>query len=233
MIWEDEGAQAEEIRVPDDIVDLSFRIACRCLPVDHAHALFDALADRLDWLSADEVAGVHVIHGAASGNGWYRPEESLDDLIHLSRRTRLTLRLPAERVSQAEALTGATLDVAGYALEVGEGSIRSLSRTDTLYARYVLGREVEDEEIFLADALEQLQAMGLRVRKALCGRVHRIRTPKGDQQARSLMVAELKPEEAFELQRRGLGEGRKLGCGLFIPHKGIKAVKTPADEDRF
>jgi hypothetical protein len=47
------------------------------------------------------------------------------------------------------------------------------------------------------------------------------------------MVAELKPEEAFELQRRGLGEGRKLGCGLFIPHKGIKAVKTPADEDRF
>jgi hypothetical protein len=75
--------------------------------------------------------------------------------------------------------------------------------------------------------------MGLRVRKALCGRVHRIRTPKGDLQARSLMVAELKPEEAFELQRRGLGEGRKLGCGLFIPHKGIKAVKTPADEDRF
>jgi hypothetical protein len=32
-----------------------------------------------------------------------------------------------------------------------------------------------------------------------------------------------------ELQRRGLGPWRHMGCGLFIPHKDIAAVKPAAD----
>ena len=41
---------------------------------------------------------------------------------------------------------------------------------------------------------------------------------------RSLMVADLLLDDAIQLQQQGLGEGRLHGCGLFVAHKGIKAV---------
>ncbi|MES9880712.1 MAG: type I-MYXAN CRISPR-associated protein Cas6/Cmx6 [Sedimenticola sp.] len=36
---------------------------------------------------------------------------------------------------------------------------------------------------------------------------------------RSLMVADLSVEDAIHLQEQGIGEGRSMGCGLFIPQK--------------
>jgi hypothetical protein len=38
------------------------------------------------------------------------------------------------------------------------------------------------------------------------------------------MVADLEAEESVALQQQGLGQGRMLGCGLFVPHKGIDTV---------
>ena len=47
---------------------------------------------------------------------------------------------------------------------------------------------------------------------------------------RSLMLAELQPEESIRLQEDGLGPLRHMGCGIFIPHKGIEAVKKTVDD---
>ena len=38
------------------------------------------------------------------------------------------------------------------------------------------------------------------------------------------MLADLLPEDSVKLQEVGLGPARKLGCGLFMPQKDIKAV---------
>jgi len=38
------------------------------------------------------------------------------------------------------------------------------------------------------------------------------------------MLADLEAGEAVTLQQRGIGQHKKIGCGLFLPHKGIKAV---------
>ena len=38
------------------------------------------------------------------------------------------------------------------------------------------------------------------------------------------MIADLKRDESLSIQQYGLGEGRKLGCGLFMLHRGIDAV---------
>jgi hypothetical protein len=62
------------------------------------------------------------------------------------------------------------------------------------------------------------------VRKLLCGRAHAIRHPGRDLYTRSVMLADLETEEAVLLQQQGIGQHKKIGCGLFIPHKGIKAV---------
>ena len=38
------------------------------------------------------------------------------------------------------------------------------------------------------------------------------------------VVAGLGPDESVRIQERGVGPHRKLGCGLFIQHKGIEPV---------
>ena len=66
--------------------------------------------------------------------------------------------------------------------------------------------------------------MGIRPRKMLCGIERLIRTPDGLLRTRSLMVADLSPDESVALQAEGLGPERALGCGLFLPHKDIQEV---------
>jgi hypothetical protein len=40
------------------------------------------------------------------------------------------------------------------------------------------------------------------------------------------MVADLKKDESVLLQEKGLGDHRLLGCGLFIPQKGIETIES-------
>jgi CRISPR-associated protein Cas6 len=225
MFWQ-EDSQPAAPDVADDVVDVSFRIGCRTLPLDHAHALSEAILVKLPWLRDEDRAGIHVIHGAASGNGWMRPEDSEQSILHLSRRARLTLRVPAHRIDDAAALSGAMLDVAGHALEVQTPSVRSLNPIDTLFARYVVAATEQDEMLFVEYVAAELARIGVRVRKLLCGIPHVIATPNENIFTRSVMVAGLNPEESLKLQQQGLGPGRTIGCGLFIPHKGIEPVGT-------
>jgi CRISPR-associated protein Cas6 len=225
MFWNDETGKKPVFEVPDDVVDLAFRLNCPTLPLDHAHALSSELLRELPWLAEEEHAGVHLIHGAASGNGWYRPEDTTNELLHLSKRTRMRLRVPRHRLDDARELTGKQLDVSGHPLAVGESEVFLLSSLSTLFARYVITDEAKDETRFLEEVAEQLRAIDIPCRKMLGGITHRMAFPDGSIFTRSLMVADLEPEHSVRLQQIGLGEGRTIGCGLFIPHKGIKAVK--------
>jgi CRISPR-associated protein Cas6 len=227
MFWEEKKDDATPYQVPDDVVDLVFRISCRHLPLDHAYALSQALRTRLPWLDDEEQAGIHLIHGAESGNGWQRPEDTDNQLLHLSRRARMALRLPKHRIDAARELSGRTLDIDGHALDVGDAKVKLFSTLATQFARYVVVPDAiahEDEQRFMEYAAAQLRELGIGVRKLLCGRAHAIRHPNGDLYTRSVMLADLEAEEAVLLQQQGLGKHKKLGCGLFLPHKGIKAV---------
>lgn len=226
MFWNEDREEDKGYKVPDDVVDLSFAISCKCLPLDHAYALSTALQATLPWIADEEMAGIHLIHGAESGNGWYRPQDSGDAVIHLSRRTRMTLRVPKERIEAARALEGTLLDVAGNPLEVGGASVKQLSALSTLFARHVVmpGADLSEAE-FLQAVVDEMRALGIRVNKILCGRAHDLATPEGTVHTQSVMVADLEPEQAVALQQKGIGPGRKMGCGLFLPHKGIKPVK--------
>jgi len=229
MFWNDEQEKKPEFVIPDDVVDVAYRIGCPTLPLDHAHALSRALIDILPWLEEEEHAGVHLIHGAASGNGWYRPEDAASEVLHLSRRTRMRLRVPRHRLEDARQLTGRRLDIDGHALEVGDSEVFLLSSLSTLFSRYVLTVADTDENAFLEEASRGLQEIGINCRKMLGGISHTLRFPDGPVHTRSLMVADLEPEQSLRLQQVGLGPGRSIGCGLFLPHKGIKPVNDDKD----
>ncbi|MDX1374484.1 MAG: type I-MYXAN CRISPR-associated protein Cas6/Cmx6 [Burkholderiales bacterium] len=216
----------------DDVVDAVFAIECRSLPVDHAYALSAAIQAALPWFAAEPQAGLHTVHGAASGAGWQRPEGE-DARLQLPRRTKLVLRLPGHRMADAAALSGRTLDVAGSPMRVGRLSARPLLRIASLFARSVLFESAADEAAFVAAANEALRALGVEASTLLCGRDVTLATPQGSYRTRSLMLTVGTPAQSLLLQREGLGEARKLGCGVFIPHKDVGDLRggSRAPED--
>lgn len=224
MYWEADKQGEQRYVVPDDVVDVCYSIRCRALPVDHAHPLYQALRGALPWLDDEALAGIHTIHVAESGNGWIRPENA-NDLLYLSRRTKLVLRVPRHRLQDAGSLSGQSLDVAGHPLEVGESSVRPLSSLTTLFSRYIVASDNDDENSFMQSALQQLKALGIRPKKMMCGLGKLIRTPDKTLHTRSLMLADMEVEDSVKLQQHGLGPWRQLGCGLFIPHKDISEVR--------
>lgn len=211
----------------EQIVDAVFAIACPCLPVDHAYALQQAIQEALPWFAEEPHAGLHTVHGAASGSGWMRPEGA-DALLQLSHRAKLALRLPRHRLEDAAALVGRTLQVAGWPLGVEKMALRPLSRITTLFARCVV-LAAGDEAAFVGAAGAELGALGIRPERMVCGRVTPVATPARTYQTRSLMLAGLTIDQSLLLQQSGLGAGRKFGCGLFIPHKDIADLRSRTD----
>ena len=228
MYWEEHNKE-ETVSWPDDVIDLIYPIECQYLPVDHNYALGQAVVQVLSWLPDEEGAGVHPIQVAISAHGWERPAGA-DDLLHLSKRTRLVIRVPRHRLDDAQALVGRRLDVRGQHLMIaGKPAVRPLQSNATLYSRNV-ALDADDEDAFLRAAAERLERLDILVRKMLPGRIGVINTADGPLATRSLMLADLAAEESIRLQQRGLGPYRYFGCGLFIPYKGIKAVYRDARE---
>ena len=228
MYWE-EDKQAEQPYVTDDVVDMVFSIKCKCLPVDHVHALSESVQKILPWLREETFAGLHSIHVAASGNGWIRPNGP-DELLHLSHRTKLELRVPKNRVEDARLLEGKVLDVAGNSIEIKTAAVRPLSTITILFCRYLAtDKNTEDESQVLDDVARQLKLLDIIPRKIMCGTENIIQTPEGPIRTRSLMLADLEVDESLNLQRKGLGPHRHLGCGLFIPHKHINDLSAEKD----
>nr|VFK14330.1 MAG: CRISPR-associated protein Cas6, subtype MYXAN [Candidatus Kentron sp. LPFa] len=226
MLWleEEDGIPQEN---PTYMVDYAYRIRCRNLPVEHAYPLAEAIATVLPWLKSESDVGIHSIHVAESGNGWARPTGNGNDfnsLLHLSRRTRLILRLPRDLIEKAKDIEGVTLDIDNNTLVVENGREKPLRASSTIFARYVATGDDDNETRFVDYLVDQFERMNIHVRKLLCGREHIIPTPKAPIHTRSVLVAELKPEESLRLQQNGIGPFRQLGCGLFIPHKDIAPV---------
>ena len=225
MFWQEDASEIAS-QAPDDIVDVLFSIDCKRLPVDHAYALSAALQRAAPWIAEeDSGVSVHTVHVAGSQNGWERPEHGTDRYLILSHRTKLTIRVPKARLDALmDDLRGKTLDVSGCPVGIGTGKIRPLSKETTLFSRYVVTRPEDTEEEFLDWAAQELKRHSIRVRKALCGKTTPLSMPSGTLHTRSLMLASLSPRESVQLQQQGLGPHREMGCGIFIPHKGIDPV---------
>ncbi len=226
MFWQEKERHLE-FQVPDKVVDLHFDIKCRELPVDHGYDLAKALSEALPWLAEEPELGIHEIYLAGSQNGWQRPTPGSGQRLMLSRRTKLVIRTPRHRVDQLrQEIFGLELEIDDCVMIVGKARVKPLSSQGTLYARHLAVREVEieDENKFLERIAVELTGRQIPIRKALCGKSNQILIPDGTIPTRSLMLADLTVADAVALQEQGLGPHRDLGCGIFLPMKGINEV---------
>lgn len=182
------------------------------LPIDHGLALFEELARLAPWLADEELLGIHPIQGSDSGSG---------ELL-LNRRTRMLIRIPVERLDDVLKLSGKAIQVAGNHLSIGAGKVKPLTRHTPLYA-HIVTTGSSDEGEFARDIMALLDELAIDTR-FICGRQQSITTPIGREAGYSLMLHGLPIEHAFRVQHLGLGGNRKMGCGIFIPHKSIAAL---------
>jgi CRISPR-associated protein Cas6 len=224
LYWREADEPESRFEVPDEVFDLVFKLRGSRLAIDHAHELAEALQAQLKTETFARI-GIHGVRMADSGNGWNRPRQT-DAEMPLSRRARLAIRLHREDYDELAGLSARVLQLGRQQLEVGDSSIRKLSSMASLHARAVCCDPDQSEPDFLAQVATELRELGIVVTRMICGRSGQIRSKQGPLFTRALLVADLKPEESVCLQQRGLGDAQLLGCGLFVPHRGIDPVYT-------
>mgnify|MGYP001561431546 CR=1 FL=1 len=193
-------------------VDVVFSIRGNSIPRDHGFALWRELRTCLPWLDAEAAAGIHTIRGAPAN----------DEMLLLTQRTKLVLRLPQARVADAQSLQGRQLDLDGYVLQIGASRERPLLAFATLYSQLVCTGS-DDELEFHRDIAAQLGQLDVAC-KFICGKQRALRAGQTELRGYSLMLHDLALGQSTFLQQVGLGGHRKLGCGIFVPHKSIAAV---------
>ena len=197
------------------MVDVIYPLQGQTLPRDHRRALAEALERLLPWLAEPAEAGVHRINAVAG----------IGPTALLSQRARLTLRVRRERVGELAPLQGAVLDIAGFKLQLGPAAVvRELLPHATLYAHLVTTAD-DDELAFLGSIEHELEALGVPCRR-ICGRRQVIDNDGVPVTGYSLMLDGLSPAGSLRVLESGLGRHRRLGCGLFVPHKSAAAVRA-------
>lgn len=191
------------------VVDVVLHVGCHSVPEDHGHALYTALLAHAPWLADEAEAGVLPLQGGSPIGGE----------ILFGRRARLTLRLPRVRVADALALEGAELDV-GSGLRVGAGALRELAPFPSLYSSFVASAS-KDEAEFERSIADVLEARKVNCR-LISSRFHWRQGPQGAMPGFGLLLYGLSIEQSLAVQSAGLGEGRMLGWGVFVPHKRVK-----------
>ncbi len=192
--------------------DIQFELKGHALPLDHAWALYQGLLTIAPWLADEPALGIHPVQGADTGGG---------EMI-LNRRAKLVMRSPAARLDALAHLSGQSLLVDGHKLTLGKNKVKALTRHTPLYAHAVCTGS-EDEHAFTRDILRELDAMNITTR-FICGRPQKFFDGEKIATGYSLMLHGLPIEHAIRVQQQGLGLHRRLGCGIFIPHKSITAV---------
>ena len=229
MYWQ-QKSEEKSFDVSDEILDLCFKMECKSLPLDHAWSLSTALTQAAPWLRSSHNTAIHLVHGAESGNGWMRPDNSKNEILHLSRRARFTLRIHQDQTKQACELIGLSLNIDGHPLMLKEFKPQLLVPQTTIFSRYIITDPNYDEDAFLNQIAPMIESQGIKIRKMMGGLPHSFTTPEGLLTTRSLMLSDLEKEESIRLQQNGLGEHQLYGIGIFLPHKGIAAVKELNEE---
>ena len=195
------------------VTEVHFELQGTLLPRDHGYPLFLELSRLLPWLADETLAAVHHIHGAETGK---------DDLLILNRRAKLVVRIPTHREADLAILSGQTITIGGFKLTIGKGKTKPLARHSPLYAHCVTTGGM-DEETFASDIIRILDELNITCR-FICGRRQTITTADGVAYGYSLLLHELPVEQSILVQQRGMGGNRKIGCGIFIPHKSTNAL---------
>jgi CRISPR-associated protein Cas6 len=190
------------------IVDLAFPIHGDQIPADHGYVLYAGLCQVQQSLHGAPWLGVHPIKGIAGGASLRLPPGS-----------KLRLRLPVDRVGEALPLVGQTITVGDPRIRLKAPQLTPLRPAVTLYSRLVIIKGFMDRDAFGAAVQRQLDTLRAQCKVTL-GPRRTCRIKDRVIVGHAVWLSELSAEESIDVQERGLGGRRHMGCGLFSPVRG-------------
>lgn len=194
---------------------------------DSAFSLFGALCERLPWLHDDETVAIHPLSGQLT-----RTRRLL-----LGKGSRLTFRLPHERIVDLLPLAGKSLRLGSDVIRIGTPEPRLLHPAARLFSPRVIISGLEEAESFLGAIRRQLEELGLDADPSLVA--NPFASVNAGQSTGShspylrrtisihgasvvgfaVRVEKLTAGESILLQEKGLGGKQHFGCGIFMPEK--------------
>lgn len=195
------------------MTNVHFDVHGGTIPRDHRYELAQQLEKLLPWIASDPYIGINPIQGALTG---------VDELL-LNHRTKLVIRADKSRVAELKRLTGQTIRLGSSTVTLGQTRLKPITLHTPLYSHCVTTGSA-DEDTFNMDVIGELDRMKIETR-FICGRRQTIRVGNSEIYGYSLMLHGIPIEHAIQVQETGLGLHRRLGCGIFIPHKSIKALE--------
>ena len=211
------------------IIELSFRLRGTPLPYDHGYPLYRAVAGLVPWLGEPAQIDLAIvpIHGSPHGG-----------FLHLTAASRLAFRLNADDVEKLRPLSDQSLIVDAAVLRLGQPTEYQLRPVPGLASPFVAAEHIRHSDEVLEWLKAEFRALDIRAVPTLRLKRRREGASPADPGRRSfdcpyerhnrqvgdssvvgweVQVFGLKPEESLGLQERGVGPGRRYGCGVFMP----------------
>ncbi len=201
-------------------VDCTFPVFGDSCPMEHYYLLQGGLS-RL----------VPAFHGPA---GEFRFAAITGDLgerglLRITGKSRLRVRVPAERIVSVLPLAGQSVLVGKHTIRLGNPTVQALTPAPLLAAKIVTFKNAEEPARFLAHAGERLRELGIQGEPAIpltekgrhAGEPRReiIRIKGHCIIGYALQVSGLSADESIRLQESGLGGRTRMGCGFFLPYR--------------
>lgn len=199
------------------IVDLSFPLSCtNAIPADHGYLLYASISRVLPAVHRENGISVFPIAGRQIGNRQ----------LSLTSRSRLTIRLGAERIPELIELSGQTIQIGDTPLTVGVPQVHALTLATTLRSRLVTIKGYLEEDTFRDAVRRQLDEFCTDTGPEIhTGKRRTIQIKDKAVVGYEVILSELSPENALAVQVHGVGGRRHMGCGVFVPIREIPSEK--------
>ncbi len=211
------------------IIELAFRLRGTPLPQDHGYPLYRAVSGVVPWVAEPAQVDLAIVPIQGSPHGGF---------LHLTSVSRLAFRLNADDVEKLMPLSDRSLVVDAAVLRLGRPTEYRLRPVPGLASPFV----VVEQHRYSDEVLEWLKAefltLDIRAVPTLRLKHGREGASPAERGRRSfdcpygrytrhiddravvgweMQVFGLAPEESVRLQERGVGPGRRYGCGVFMP----------------
>ena len=141
--------------------------------------------------------------------------------INLTDRSKLLIRLPAEKVPFVYSFSGKSLTIGKHKIRLGIPEMHFLQPKSKMRSHIVVIRGYELPDSFLSAAQRQLEQLNIQANIKL------ITTKEGTPKRKTIKVKQtlvgfgieitnLNEADSIILQKKGLGGKQKMGCGVFI-----------------
>ena len=194
-------------------IELSFPVIGQNLAIDHGYQLYSAFKYRLAQLKDWDDISIKTISG--------KLDHHKRNEINLTDRSRLLIRLPAEKIPFVYSFSGKSLTIGKHKIRLGIPEMNFLQPKSKLRSHIVVISNYQEPDPFFQAAQRQLEKLNIQAEIKLIANQEGFPKRKTIKVNQTLVgfgieITNLREEDSLTLLEKGLGGKQKMGCGVFV-----------------